>query len=86
MDGDIAEEKRKVTNGDVGKDCAIFIDHLSKSYYSWAKCFSRKEFKAVNKLCLTIDKGQLFCFLGHNGGFFKNKENYKFKQYYIFFT
>lgn len=66
VDEDVAAEKKLISTGSTLEEYAIVIRNLCKSFYSW-KGLHRKEMKAVDDLCLAIEKGQLFCLLGHNG-------------------
>ena len=67
---EVLVENNKAQSG-TNDQYAVRINNLCKTYYSYTFGLcpdSRKDFKAVSDLCLTIPNGELLCLLGPNGG------------------
>ena len=63
-DKDIAEEEEKAIEG---KDSAIRVVNLKKTFKKMQCCKKPKVVNAVQGISFTVETGELFCLLGHNG-------------------
>jgi ABC-type multidrug transport system ATPase subunit len=68
LDDDVEAEEMMVASGDVPASKAVVLDRLSMTYSTNRYlCCGNVSFRAVKDVSVTMDAGQLFCLLGHNG-------------------
>jgi ABC-type glutathione transport system ATPase component len=65
-DEDVEEEVTKAIE-DTDNESAVRIMQLTKRYRRYLCCTSARDVTAVDNVSFTIDEGEIFCLLGHNG-------------------
>ena len=68
VDDDVEAEEKLVKSGDLPTSKVVILDRLSMTYSkNRYMCCGNVSFRAVKDVCVSLDDGQLFCLLGHNG-------------------
>lgn len=68
LDDDVEAEEMMVLSGELPASKAVILDRLQMTYSTNRYlCCGNVRFRAVKDVCVTMDDGQLFCLLGHNG-------------------
>lgn len=65
-DEDVEEEVTRAIE-DTENESAVRIMQLTKRYRHYLCLPSKRDVTAVDNLSCTIDEGEIFCLLGHNG-------------------
>lgn len=68
VDEDVAAEELMIRSGDIPVSKAVVLNRLSMTYSkNKYMCCGKQSFRAVKDVCVSLEDGQLFCLLGHNG-------------------
>lgn len=65
-DEDVQEEVTRAIE-DTENDSAVRVMQMTKKYRHYLCLPSQRDVTAVDNLSFTIDEGEIFCLLGHNG-------------------